>query len=166
MEHQQIIKLKSAEGEIFPVDVKMARLSHTLATMLDDLCHQSSGSEEEIIILPNISTPILKKVVEWFEHYKNNPPVVPEYDEEERRSDDVPAWDAQFLVVDHDTLFGIIKASNYLDIKGLLTSSCKTLANMIKGRPAEEVRATFNLKNDFTPEEEEAIKKENAWCED
>ncbi|PIC32123.1 hypothetical protein B9Z55_012577 [Caenorhabditis nigoni] len=25
---------------------------------------------------------------------------------------------------------------------------------------------TFNIKNDFTPEEEEQIRKENAWCED
>lgn len=34
---------------------------------------------------------------------------------------------------------------------------------MIKGKTVEEIRKTFNIKNDFTPEEEETIRKENEW---
>jgi len=34
---------------------------------------------------------------------------------------------------------------------------------MIKGKSPEELRKLFNVENDFTPEEEEAIRKENAW---
>jgi S-phase kinase-associated protein 1 len=30
----------------------------------------------------------------------------------------------------------------------------------------EEVRCMFNIENDFTPEEEEQIRNDNAWCED
>jgi len=59
-----------------------------------------------------------------------------------------------------------VQAANYLDIKGLLDVTCKTVANMIKGKSPDEIRRTFNIKNDFTPEEEEQIRKENAWCED
>lgn len=29
----------------------------------------------------------------------------------------------------------------------------------------EEIRTTFNIVNDFTPEEEEQIRKENEWAE-
>jgi S-phase kinase-associated protein 1 len=36
---------------------------------------------------------------------------------------------------------------------------------MIKGKSVEEIRKTFNIVNDFTPEEEEAIRKENEWAE-
>jgi hypothetical protein len=36
---------------------------------------------------------------------------------------------------------------------------CKTVANMIKGKSVEEIRAKFNIVNDFTPEEEEQIRK-------
>lgn len=50
-----------------------------------------------------------------------------------------------------------VQAANYLDIKGLLDVTCKTVANMIKGKTPEEIRKTFNIKNDFTEEEEAQV---------
>ena len=35
---------------------------------------------------------------------------------------------------------------------------------MIKGKSPEEIRKLFNIVNDFTPEEEEQIRKENVRC--
>lgn len=46
------------------------------------------------------------------------------------------------------------------------STGCKTVANMIKGKSVEEIRKTFNIVNDFTPEEEEQIRKENGECFD
>jgi len=51
----------------------------------------------------------------------------------------------------------VLQAANYLDIKGLLDVTCKTVANMIKGKTPEEIRKTFNIKNDFTEEEEAQV---------
>jgi hypothetical protein len=47
-----------------------------------------------------------------------------------------------------------------------LNTGCKIVANMIKGKSPEEIRRTFNIQNDFTPEEEEQIRRENEWAED
>lgn len=60
----------------------------------------------------------------------------------------------------------MILAANYLDIRSLLDVTCKTVANMIKGKTPDEIRKTFNIKNDFTPAEEEQVRKENTWCEE
>ncbi|KAK7270000.1 hypothetical protein RIF29_22853 [Crotalaria pallida] len=77
---------------------------------------------------------------------------------------DLKAWDADFANVDQATLYDLIMAANYLDIKSLLDLICQTVADMIKGKSPEEIRKIFNIKNDFTPEEEEEIKKENKWA--
>ena len=45
--------------------------------------------------------------------------------------------------VDQGTLFELILAANYLDIKGLLDVTCKTVANMIKG---EEIHLIVDIK--------------------
>nr|GEX92369.1 SKP1-like protein 1A [Tanacetum cinerariifolium] len=55
-------------------------------------------------------------------------------------------------------------AANYLNIKSLLDLTCQTVADMIKGKTPEEIRKTFNIKNDFSPEEEEEVRRENAWA--
>jgi S-phase kinase-associated protein 1 len=38
------------------------------------------------------------------------------------------------------------------------------VADMMKGKSVEEIRKMFNIKNDFTPEEEEEVRKENQWA--
>ena len=68
--------------------------------------------------------------------------------------------------IERDTLFDLIQAANYLNIKGLLELCCKTAANQIRGKSAEEVRQLWNIRCDLTPEEEERLKQENAWAED
>ncbi|KAF3616042.1 SKP1-like protein 14 [Capsicum annuum] len=56
------------------------------------------------------------------------------------------------------------KANNDLNIKSLLDLTRQTVADMIKGKTPEEISKTFNIKNDFTPEEEEEVRRENAWA--
>lgn len=60
--------------------------------------------------------------------------------------------------------FVFSQAANFLNIKDLFDLCCKTVADMIKGKTPEEIRRQFNIKNDFTPEEEEAVRRENQWA--
>ena len=38
------------------------------------------------------------------------------------------------------------------------------MADMIEGKTSEEIRKTFNIKNDFTLEEEDEVRRENQWA--
>jgi S-phase kinase-associated protein 1 len=53
-----------------------------------------------------------------------------------------------------------------MDIKSLLDLTCAKVASMIKDKSPEEIRETFNITNDFTPEEEARVREENKWCEE
>lgn len=44
----------------------------------------------------------------------------------------------------------------------LIAAACAQVASMIKGKTPEDIRRTFNIKNDFTPEEEVRVKAV-AW---
>ena len=80
-------------------------------------------------------------------------------------TDRIGQWDQKFMQVDHEMLFEIILAANYLDIKALLDLSCMTVANMVKGKHAEDIRELFGIPNDFTPAEDQ-ICRQNEWAED
>jgi len=158
------IKLQSSDGEVFDIDVEIAKQSITIKTMLDDLGMEEG--DDEIVPLPNVNAAILRKVVQWCTYHRDDPPLTEEDDNKEKRTDDISSWDADFLKLDQGTLFELILAANYLDIKGLMDNTTKTVANLIKGKTSEEMRKTFNIKNDFTPAEEEIARKENQWMED
>lgn len=158
------IKLQSCDNEVFTVDYEVAKCSITIKTMVEDL--GLAENDEEIVPLPNVNSAILRKVIQWATYHKDDPPPPEDEDSKEKRTDDISSWDSDFLKVDQGTLFELILAANYLDIKGLLDVTCKTVANMIKGKTPEEIRKTFNIRNDFSPSEEEQVRKENEWCED
>lgn len=70
-----------------------------------------------------------------------------------------------FTVVQTSLYFLLLQAADYLDIKALLDLSCNKVVSMIKGKSVEEIRESFGIRNDFTKDEEELVRKENAWCE-
>jgi len=157
------VKLQSSDEQEFEVEKAVAEMSVTIKNMLEDM---GEGMGEAPIPLPNVTGKILAKVIEYCKWHLEHPTPVSEEKKDEKRTDDIIPWDLDFCKVDQATLFELILAANYLDIKPLLDLTCKTVANMIKGKTPEEIRKTFNIKNDFTPEEEEQVRKENEWCEE
>ncbi len=148
------VTLKSSDGESFEVEEVVAVQSQTIKHMIEDDCASS------VIPLPNVNSKILAKVIEFCK--KHVDATKPEDDR--AAADELKSWDADFVKVDQPTLFDLILAANYLDIKSLLDLTCQTVADMIKGKTPEEIRKTFNIKNDFTPEEEEEVRRENQWA--
>ncbi|KAI1094414.1 E3 ubiquitin ligase SCF complex, Skp subunit [Rostrohypoxylon terebratum] len=158
------IRLQSNDNIKIDVEKAVAERSLLIKNMLEDLGPNADG---QTIPIPNVTEPVLRKVIEWCEHHRNDPPATNEDESDNRKkTTDIDEWDQKFMQVDQEMLFEIILASNYLDIKALLDVGCKTVANMIKGKSPEEIRKTFNIVNDFTHDEEEQIRRENEWAED
>jgi S-phase kinase-associated protein 1 len=119
------------------------------------------------IPLPNVKADVLKKVIEFCEHHKEEPMTEIEKPlKSQQMSEVVQKWYADFVNVEQVLLFELILAANYMDIKPLLDLTCATVASMIKGKTPEEIRTTFNISNDFSPEEEAQVREENKWCEE
>ncbi|WAQ88480.1 hypothetical protein PtA15_9A607 [Puccinia triticina] len=157
-----MVVLVTSDGEQFTIDREVAIRSVLIKNMIEDV-----GESDNPIPLPNVSASVLKKVIEWCEHHKKDPePSTEDPDDARKRATEISDWDTKFINVDQEMLFEIILAANYLDIKPLLDVGCKSVANMIKGKQPDEIRKLFNITNDFTPEEEAQIKKENEWAED
>eukprot|EP00042_Codosiga_hollandica_P018586 m.54917 g.54917 ORF g.54917 m.54917 type:complete len:172 (-) comp48819_c0_seq2:141-656(-) len=161
------VRLVSSDGQDFTVETGIAKMSVTLRSMLEDL---DPSDNDEAIPIPNITAPILQKVIEYCTHHKVNSlscddRELTREETDERRDAEIPAWDQDFCKVDQGTLFELILAANFLDVKAMLDLTCKTVANMIKGKKAEEIRRTFNIKNDFNAEDEELVRKENEWAD-
>lgn len=152
------VKLTSSDSQLFEIEEEYANESVTVKHMIED-----TGTEESIPI-PNVSGKILAKVIEYCKYHVDANKKADE--KPSKTEDDVKQWDSEFVKVDQATLFDLILAANYLNIKGLLDLTCQTVAQMIKGKTPEEIRKTFNIKNDFTPEEEEEVRRENQWAFD
>ncbi|XP_062715990.1 S-phase kinase-associated protein 1-like [Aedes albopictus] len=159
------IQLQSSDGEIFNVEFEIAMCSFTIKTMMVDLDLEDNC--EEVVPLTNVDSNILRKILQWANYHKDDPEANPEDGKPvDRRTDNICEWDQEFMKVDQQTLYGLIKAANYLDIRGLMALTCKTVANMMKGKTEEQMRKMFNIQNDLTPEEEQQIRQENEWCEE
>ncbi|KAL6603116.1 hypothetical protein ACP70R_043477 [Stipagrostis hirtigluma subsp. patula] len=182
---ETMITLISSDMERFEVAEEAAKLSNTIRNMIEDVC------TDDGVRLPNVTARVLAKVIEYCnKHAPAAESSVPEAAAAAAGSSDAAAassseagsssaaaapaagasekelesFDKAFIDVDQAMLYDLLLAANYLEVKGLLDLCVQKVADMIKGKTVEEIRQTFGIKNDFSPEEEEEIRKENQWA--
>ena len=157
-----------------PVEYKVSREAAKMSGLIKDML-EDQGDGEAIIPVPNVSGRTLKLALEYMEFHHNNRADPIEKPLKGKIDDSICEWDKNFLFTElvknhdekqHETLVDVIMAANFLNVKDLLDLTCACVASMIKGKTAEQIRALFNIENDFTPEEEEKIREENRWCEE
>ncbi|XP_037437873.1 SKP1-like protein 11 isoform X2 [Triticum dicoccoides] len=149
----KMITLISSDGESFEATEEAAKMSVTIKHMIED------GCADDGIPLPNVPAKILSMVIEYCNKHAADAAA-----DDTNKHEDLKSFDASLVAVDQAMLFDIILAANFLSIKGLLDLACQKVADDIKDKSVEEVREIFKIENDFTKEEEEAVRKENAWA--
>ena len=156
-----MITLVSSDGEKMQISAKAAQRSQLVKGIIEDY------PDDAEVPLNNVKSNILKKIKDYLEHYQESEPQEIERPlASQNYQECVEAWDYEYINVELDLIFEIILAANYMDIKPLLELASSKIASIIKGKTPEEIRKTFNIQNDFTPEEEQQIRDENQWCMD
>jgi S-phase kinase-associated protein 1 len=80
-------------------------------------------------------------VIKFCTHYIENPP--PKEDEDKKKLE-LSEWDLAFCNgLDQKTLFSVILAANFLDIKPLLDATCLHIALKLKSMTPEEIRKEY-----------------------
>jgi S-phase kinase-associated protein 1 len=145
------IELETADGKTFKVESALIDEMLTVKHILSDL-----GEGKASISIGKVRGVIFSKIIEFLKYHHENPSDPPK----PGVRPEICEWDKKFLDVDQSTLLELIVAAEYLNIKPLLTVGCRTVAGMIRGKTPDEIRATFNIVNDFSPEEEEENRRE------
>ncbi|KAH8273038.1 hypothetical protein KR018_002230, partial [Drosophila ironensis] len=162
--NMQYINLQSSDGMIYSVDLRIAKCFGIIKTMLQ-IC-KIPEDQNSVVPLARVDGNMLLKLLLWAEHHVNDPEPTDDDAVLVRDNDDISAWEASFLRVDQSTLLDLMLAANYMNIKRLQEAACKTVANMIQEKTVVEMRKTFNIESDFSPEEEEQVRQENEWMEE
>jgi hypothetical protein len=68
-----------------------------------------------------VNEAVMKKVLEWCDHHRNDPPASQDDDSDSRKkSTDIDEWDQKFMQVDQEMLFEIILVRSAASLPRLL----------------------------------------------
>jgi S-phase kinase-associated protein 1 len=159
----------SKEGDVYEVPLSVAKMSKLVDETLsdddkddddtDDGASGGSSDEYREIPLPNVTAVVLQKVVDYCTHYQQVEAMATIQTplRSGRLEDLVQPWYADFVKVEKELLFDLVAAANFMDIQPLLDLTCLAVSILIKGKSAVELREMFNISNEHSQVESEAI---------
>eukprot|EP00013_Stygamoeba_regulata_P026121 CAMPEP_0177655638 /NCGR_PEP_ID=MMETSP0447-20121125/15090_1 /TAXON_ID=0 /ORGANISM="Stygamoeba regulata, Strain BSH-02190019" /LENGTH=228 /DNA_ID=CAMNT_0019159603 /DNA_START=107 /DNA_END=790 /DNA_ORIENTATION=- len=151
------VRLSSTDGREFEVSRQVAYMSETVKNLVEDV-----GDEmDSAIPLASVHSLDLEEVIKYCQYHEKHPEINAVKQPRKWGKWDIPidqqyanticAWDQQFIdQLGVKRIFDVMLAANYLDVKPLLRLLCKAVANQMKGKSPQEIRAYFGIEKDFT----------------
>lgn len=139
-------------------------VEETIGDVDDD---DEDDSEDALEVpLPNVSTPVLEKVLDFCKHYQEEAMTPIQTPLKSSKLEElVQPWYAEFVKVPRALLFDLVAAANFMDIKSLLDLTCLAVSILIKGKSAAELREMFNIAGDYAEEGNTGAAAANAPSE-
>ncbi|KAI1360588.1 s-phase kinase-associated protein 1 [Xylaria arbuscula] len=150
------VTLISSDNVEIQTSLSAVKKCLTLSTMLEVL--DESKTTDQPIPVPAVDEETLKAVMEFSEQ---------DFPKLQESVKEIPARGDEFLtriIQDRDLFFKLVNAANYLEQDVLLQYTLRKLARKIEGMNVEEMREYLGIENDFTPEQEEEVRRTHAWA--
>jgi len=145
----KLVTLRTNDNEEFKLDKTVAVKSEIIKNIVQDIDCTSN-----VIPLFNVDGKTMTTVVKYWKKHS----------EEGVTEDQLKNFDQDFLKMSHSELLGVVLATRYLDDKQLKKVIIQEFADRITGKTLEEIREVYGIVNDYTPEEEEQVHRENVWA--
>jgi len=153
---QNKVKIRTSDDQEYLIDRSDALDIPFIQSKLEE----SEGSQAEIK-LEEVEMAQLEKVIEFVHQLQVKPYKAPlPKPLPSNRLEDVidNPWYIDFIDLPKKELLKLIRASNFLNVERLFELASAKLGTMIKEMNIEEIREFFEIKNDFSEDEEESIK--------
>ncbi|CAN0914030.1 SKP1-like protein 14 [Linum grandiflorum] len=139
-----LLELQTSDGQTFEITEPLASKSIVLKRMTE-LVDCSIG----VVVIPlseKVTGKAMAKVVEYCGRHPTG----------WNRRD----WELKLVKeLDQITLFGVLTAAYYFEMKGLVDLGAELVAEMLKGVSPAEVSKVFNIKGRWWPEEEDELRR-------
>ena len=153
------------------IEMKISRDAMKVVTVLNNAFEDTEDEETLVIPVPHVESADMKWIVEFCEHHAaseasaNDGQANKTVQEVQEASEARAAWCKSFSArVGLPGWLTLLTAANYLNVAPLLELGIHTIADEIKDKTPEEIRASLNIANDFSPEEEEELREELKWA--
>ncbi|XP_020094942.1 SKP1-like protein 1B [Ananas comosus] len=140
----RMIKIRSCDGAVLDVPEEVAVQSRLIRHAVEDF----------------VTAETLNLAFEYCTKHADfaAAAAIPAADDEKKKAaeTEIKDWTSSFVnALSMDVLYDLVHGSNYLAIEELMDLCCERVAGMIRRKSAEEVRATFDIMNDFPPNGED-----------
>ena len=120
---------------------------------------EEDPNKQHYIPLPGWDIQLIPYLMEFSQYHLNNPLEI--------KGDELPDWDNEFMTrlesVNPELCGYLFQLANYLHNDSLIDVCAIYFARKLDNCNKEEIRKQFNIKNDFTEEEEKEIEEKTAW---
>ena len=151
----QMIKLKTEDGQILEISMKAAQRSNIIKYLIET--DQEHLYEYEIKL---VNYDALKKIREYLEHYESiEPKKIPKPLKNFEFKEIVDGWDYDYIGKEEniEILENLIMSASFLDIKPLIDLLAAKIAHKIKSINSSTIRNIFGIKK-LSDKEREQLK--------
>ncbi|KAH6623067.1 Skp1 family, dimerization domain-containing protein [Chaetomium tenue] len=159
-----------SQGKIFTIPREAAEHSGVFRQLFEDFASLEKDVDFSKEVIPfcreDVTDNSVSKVIEWLTKYKD---LRKPNDEESGNRDGsritLTDWEKEYFHnLSEKELFDFLVLTHYLEMDLPKQRGCQYVASLISGKPAPVIREIFGIVNDFSPEDQTRIEKENAWA--